>query len=77
MANLVLFLLFLTLLGYVIERNHRRRRPWSMSGSVNYEDRDERRVTDDLRALPAEPVRTSAKSLSSPLWTIGRAPLRR
>lgn len=63
MASLIIFLAVLALLGYVIERNHRRRRPGRWSGSVNYEDRDEARVAADLRGLsPAGeegPVRTA------------------
>jgi hypothetical protein len=52
MTNLILFLVILALLGYAIERNHRRQRPGRMSGSVNYEDRDEGRITEELRGLP-------------------------
>jgi hypothetical protein len=52
MTNLILFLAVLALLGYAIERNHRRQRPGRFSGSVNYEDRDEERIADELRGLP-------------------------
>lgn len=52
MTNLILFLALLALLGYAIERNHRRQRPGRFSGSVNYEDRDEARTEAELRGLP-------------------------
>lgn len=50
MTNLILFLAVLALLGYAIERNHRRQRPGRFNGSVNYEDRDEARREAELRA---------------------------
>lgn len=76
MTNLILFLAALVLLGYFIERNHRRQRPRPSSGSVGYEDRDERRVADDLRALPAEPVLPQAETADRPLWSVKSATVR-
>ncbi|MTD59633.1 hypothetical protein [Amycolatopsis pithecellobii] len=52
MVYLIIFLVVLIALGYAIERNHRRQRPPRMSGSVNYEDRDEERASTELHEIP-------------------------
>ncbi|WP_236795117.1 hypothetical protein [Amycolatopsis sp. GM8] len=58
MTNLIIFLAILALVGYAIERNHRKQRPARMNGSVNFEDRDEPRRQVDLRGLPPSAERT-------------------
>ncbi|TNC29701.1 hypothetical protein [Amycolatopsis alkalitolerans] len=55
MTNLIIFIAALALLGYAIERNHRRQRPGRMNGSVNFEDRDRERIAEEFRAAPRSP----------------------
>ncbi|MBB2936266.1 hypothetical protein FHX82_003320 [Amycolatopsis bartoniae] len=57
MTNLILFLAVLVLLGYLIERNHRRQRPPRMNGSTPHENRDVERIAADLRGgSPSAPA---------------------
>ncbi|HVW41816.1 MAG TPA: hypothetical protein VHC18_10745 [Amycolatopsis sp.] len=52
MTTLLVFLAIMGFVVYGLERNHRRRRPPRMNGSVNFEDRDGPRVDDEARAIP-------------------------
>ena len=50
--TLLILLAVLGLVAYGLERNHRRRRPPRVSGSVNFEDRDASRAhCEELASL--------------------------
>ncbi|HJQ48160.1 MAG TPA: hypothetical protein VJ870_17840 [Amycolatopsis sp.] len=50
--SLLILLVVLGLVVYGLERNHRRRRPPRMNGSVNFEDRDTSRAHDEAHEVP-------------------------